>query len=258
MIAITGATSGIGYEISKQYCENNKNVLLIGRNETKLSEQRDYLMDEFGVKVEYICADLSDKDQVNGIFETIKLEDYAVNTFINCAGFGEYGSFIDTDLDKEIEMIDVNVIALTALTKAAIVYYRENRIRGKVLNICSVAGHVPIPHMAVYGATKSYVKSFSQAINQELSDSKLPIFVSCMFPPAVETKFIADANAENSKAFQKKLLSPEKVAKIATHGLSKRKENIYCRRTDKIGLYLINILPISYRLKIINKKLGRK
>lgn len=79
-----------------------------------------------------------------------------------------------------------------------------------------------------------------------------------MFPPAVKTKFISDANAEESKAFKKKLLTAEKVAKIAAHGLSKRKENIYCRRTDQIGLYLINLLPTRYRLKIINNKLRRK
>ncbi len=258
MIAITGATSGIGYELSREYCENSKNILLIGRNEEKLAKQRDELMQEFATRVEYICADLVDLDQVKNIFETIKEEDYVVNTLINCAGFGEYGPFIETDLEKETEMISVNVTALTILTKEAITYYRDNRIRGKILNICSVAGHMPIPNMAVYGATKSYVKSFSQAINHELTQSTLPIFVSCMFPPAVETKFITEANAGTAKIFQKKLITPQKVAKIAMRGLSKRKENIYCKKTDYISVYAINILPLKLRLKIINKKLGGK
>ncbi len=258
MIAITGATSGIGYELSKQYCANNKNVLLIGRNEEKLKEQRKYLLEEFSGKVEYICVDLSDVKHLDQIFETIREQDYVVNTLINCAGFGDYGQFIETNVNKEIEMINVNVVALTTLTKDAVVYFRDNRIRGKVLNICSVAGHMPVPSMAVYGATKSYVKSFSQAINYELQESTLPIFVSCMFPPAVETKFADHANANESKAFKKKLISAQKVAKIAAHGLSKRKENIYCRRSDQIGLYLASLLPIRQQLKIVNSKLRRK
>ncbi len=258
MIAITGATSGIGFELAKQYCRDKNNVLIIGRNEDRLKEQQDYLMRRFRVRVEYMVVDLTNDSRVREVFWEIKLKNYLVDIFINCAGFGLYGDFKDLPQDQEIDMIKVNAAAVSILTKDAINYYREKKIKGKVLNIASVGAHVPLPYMAVYGATKAYVRSFSQAVNKELKESGSPILVSVMFPPAVETKFISDANAEEAKVFQDELLSAKKVASIAIKGLSNRRENIYCRTSDRIKMYFINYLPLKMRLQIINVNTRRK
>ncbi len=258
MIAITGATSGIGFELAKQYCKDKNNVLIIGRDEEKLKSQQDYLMRRFRVRVEYMVADLTNESRVREVFWEIKLKNYLVDIFINCAGFGLYGDFKDLPIDQEIDMIKVNTTAVTILTKDAINYYREKKIKGKVLNIASIGGHMPLPYMAVYGATKAYVRSFTQAVNKELKESGSPILISAMFPPAVDTKFIEDANAEEAKLFQDELLTPKKVASIAIKGLSSRRENIYCSLGDRMKVFFINWVPLKTRLQIINVNTRRK
>lgn len=258
MIAITGATSGIGFELAKQYCRDKNNVLLIGKNESKLKEQQDYLIRRFRIRVEYMVADLTQESRVREIFWEIKLKNYLVDIFINCAGFGLYGDFKELSMEQEINMIKVNTTAVTILTKDAINYYREKKIKGKILNISSLGAHVPLPNMAVYGATKAYVRSFSQAVNKELKESSSPILVSVMFPPAVNTKFISDANADEAKMFQEELMEAKTVARIAIKGLSHRRENIYCSLSDRIKMYIINSLPLKTRLQLVNVKTRRK
>ncbi len=258
MIAITGATSGIGFELAKQYCRDKNNVLIIGRDENKLKEQQDYLMRRFRVRVEYMCVDLTNEARVREIFWEIKLKNYLVDIFINCAGFGLYGDFKETALDIELDMLKVNMNAVTILTNDAINYYREKKIKGKVLNVASLAAQVPVPYMAVYSASKAYVSNFSNAVNKELKESGSPILVSVIYPPAVETKFISDANAEESKLFQSELMSPKKVASIAIKGLSRRRENIYCRRGDRSRMYFVNLVPYKWKMQIINVNSRRK
>ncbi len=258
MIAITGSTSGIGFEIAKQYCKEKKNILLIGNNQKKLNEQKSYFERRFKVPVEILATDLSQTSSVKNIFWEIKRQNYIIDTFINCAGIGIYGDFTDTPIDMEIKMLRINAEALTILTKDAIEYFKAKKIKGKILNVTADYAMLPTPYMAVFGATKSYVKNFSQAVNKELKEAASPIIVSTLFVPATNTQFITKTKCEESGMYKEYLYEPKKVASKAIKGLNKKRENIYISFSLRLLGYGLRILPNRYQLMYINMKLRRR
>ncbi len=258
MIAITGATSGIGFEIAKQYCKEKKSVLLIGKNQKQLNEQKSYFERRFRVGVEVLATDLSQTSSVKNVFWEIKRNNYIIDTFINCAGMGLYAEFGDSSTDFEVKMLKVNVEATTILTKDAIQYFREKKIKGKILNCAAEMAIVPTPYMAVFGASKNYVKMFSQAVNKELKEMSSPIVVSTIYIPATKTEFIEKSGCSGANMYQELLFEPKRVAQIARKGIEKKKENIYMSPSTRLMSYLIRIMPTRYQLMYINMKMRRK
>lgn len=211
---ITGATSGIGYEIAKIYAEQGEPLILVARRKAILDEfQQRY------ANVEIVEMDLSEPNNAKKLFEITEQNGWQVSRLINNAGFGVFGEFSETDLDREMAMVNLNIQAVMILTK---LYLQPMKARnqGEILNVSSVASFMPGPQMSVYYATKAFVTSFSKALRYELKESNINI--SILAPGTTATEFEKAANLQNSKLFDRlKVQSAEEVAKYAVQHLGK-------------------------------------
>lgn len=163
-VLITGATSGIGYELSKIFIRNKYNVVFVARNQKALERAKEALTSQYdNSTITCISADLSQPDSPQEIYAKLQKEGITINILVNSAGFGVYGDFTTVDINKHLNLLWVNVIALTALTRLFLPDMLRRK-QGKILNIASTAAFQPGPHMAVYYASKAYVLSFSEAL----------------------------------------------------------------------------------------------
>ncbi len=183
-VLITGGASGIGYELAKLFAADGHNLILVSRNESNLKKTQIELENRYSVKVLVIAADLSNLDNIPSIFIKIKEHSLVVDILVNNAGFGLLGSFIDLDIKKQGNMIDLNIGALTCMTY---LFLEQAPRDAKILNVASLAAFFPGPFMNVYYATKAYVLSFSAALAAELENKK--ITVSALCPGPVATNF---------------------------------------------------------------------
>lgn len=211
---ITGATSGIGYEIAKIYAEQGEPLILVARRKAILDEfQQRY------ANVEIVEMDLSEPNNAKKLFEITEQNGWQVFRLINNAGFGVFGEFSETDLDREMAMVNLNIQAVMILTK---LYLQPMKARnqGEILNVSSVASFMPGPQMSVYYATKAFVTSFSKALSYELKETNINI--SILAPGTTATEFEKAANLQNSKLFDRlKVQSAEEVATYAVQNLGK-------------------------------------
>jgi short-subunit dehydrogenase len=194
---ITGASSGIGLELARIFASNRYDVVLVARNETKLRELAREC-ESSGVRAHVIAADLSKADAARFIVEGVARLGLEIDVLVNNAGYGLLGPFVETPLVTELEMIQVNITALTELTKRVLPGMVTRR-RGRILNLASTAAFVPGPLMAVYYATKAYVLSFSEAIANELEGSGVTVTALCPGPTA--SGFQAAARLEGTRLF---------------------------------------------------------
>ncbi len=225
---ITGASSGIGLELAKVHARKGGDLVLVARNKTKLDELKSELENQFKVRVLTIGKDLSALNAAREVYDEVKKQNIQIDYLINNAGFGDYGLFAETDWSKEQQMINLNITALTEFTK---LYLPEmvNRGKGKIMNVASTAAFQPGPLMAVYFATKAYVLSFSEAIDNEVHDKGVSVTALC--PGATESGFFgAAAMGDSGLVKGKKLPSSQEVAEygyqammngktLAVHGL---------------------------------------
>ena len=211
---ITGASSGIGRDIAKELAKRGYDIIIVARNESKLDELKQEITD---VNVEVIPMDISIRENC------IKLHDQVgfVDILVNNAGFGLFGKFITTDLDRELEMVDLNVKSLHILTKLFIQDMVEKNT-GYILNVSSIAGHLPGPFMSTYYATKHYVSNLSESINEEMKKEGLKVKIGTLNPGPVRTNFNNVANVK----FNLSSLSSEYVAKYTVDKILKGKTDI--------------------------------
>ena len=227
---ITGASSGIGYELAKLFAKDKHNLILVARSENKLLEIKEELTKNNDIDVLVYPYDLSKVENILELREKIKKENIFVNNLVNNAGFGDSSEFVSADINKINQMVDLNMKSLTNLS-----YYfgkdmKENR-RGRILNVASVAAYLAGPYMAVYYATKAYVFSFSMALNIEMK--KYNVSVSILCPGPTDTNFIAVTESKNPETFNKHRMKTEKVAKIAYKKMMKNKTVINTGRLAK-------------------------
>src|SRR6187200_3432676 len=163
---ITGGTSGIGYELAKIFASNGHNLILVSRDEADLTITRNELL-ELGVEVLIISKDLFDKQSPFDLYNEICEKGYDVDILVNNAGQGQYGEFSETDIDRELDIIQLNISTVVALTKLFLKDMLQ-RGEGKILNVSSVASKVPGPLQSVYHATKAFVQSFTEAVRNEV------------------------------------------------------------------------------------------
>jgi hypothetical protein len=184
---ITGASSGIGYEPAKVFARNGFNLVLVARNRERLETAAEVLSGEYLVDCHVISADSSLVSDVEKVYKRVHESNLSVSVLVNDAGIESYGPFLETDFNKESEMINLNVLGLSYMTRlfAADMVVSGS---GKVLNVASTTGFWPVPHMSVYAATKAYVISFSQALASELKGTGVNVSVLC--PGAVDTGFL--------------------------------------------------------------------
>lgn len=209
---VTGASSGIGYDIAKYLSKKGYDIIAVARGKEALEK----LKNELKTNVEIICLDLSVQDNCFELYEKVK--DKKVDVLINNAGFGMFGNFDILDVNKEIEMINVNILACDILTKLFLKDMKK-RNSGFILNVGSIAGFMPGPLMSSYYASKSYVVKLTQAIRKELKKSKSGVSVSVLCPGPVNTQFNETAGVK----FAVKPLSSQYVAKYAIDMMFKRK-----------------------------------
>ena len=227
---ITGASSGIGRDMARYLSKLGYDLVIVARNR----EQLEQLKTELKTNVEIIAMDLSKKDNCYKLHEQVP----NINILINNAGFGEFGEFIETNLEKEIALINTNITALHILTK---LYLKDmvNVNRGYILNVASIAGFMPGPLMATYYASKNYVVSLTRAIKKELKKMKSDVKVSLLCPGPVNTNFNKVANVN----FKVKGLSSEYVAKYAIDNTLKNKFIIIPGLSIKLTKFFAKILP---------------
>lgn len=229
---VTGASSGIGYEISKYLAKRGYDIIVVSRNRQALEN----LKNEIKTNVQIVCMDLSIVDNCVKLYENFKDEN--IDVLINNAGFGMYGNFDILDMNKEIEMINVNILACDILTKLFLKDMKK-RDSGYILNVGSIAGFMPGPLMSSYYASKSYVVKLTQAIRKELKKSKSGVSVSVLCPGPVNTNFNNTAGVK----FAVRPLSSEYVAKYAVDMLFKKKLVIVPGFTIKLARFFSKFTP---------------
>jgi len=210
-VLITGASSGIGLEFSKVFAKHNHNLILVARSSEALTELKTHLEKNFGVDVKIIIKDLANPNSPGEIYEEVHKLGIDVSILVNNAGFGTYGKFLEQDLVVEHEMIQVNIDALTQLTK---LFLKDMlaKGRGKILNVASTASFQPGPFMAVYSATKAYVLSFSEALAEELRGTGVTVTTLC--PGPTKTNFQKVAKIDGGSLFGKNIPAGKDVAEF--------------------------------------------
>src|ERR1700734_3751117 len=214
---ITGASGGIGYELAKLFARDHYNLILVARSGDKLNLVASELREQFGVTVKTIALDLAADQAVTSLFEHLKGEGLAVDVLVNNAGFGVLGDFAETAKEEVLGQVQLNVTALTHLTRLFLPEMIARR-QGKIMNVASTAAFQPGPLMAVYYATKAYVLSLSEALANEVAGTG--VVVSCFCPGATDTGFQKRAGMENSRLFKKiGAMNAETVARYGYRGL---------------------------------------
>ena len=235
---ITGASSGIGRDMARYLSKKGYDLILVARSKDRLEE----LKGELKTNVEVIPLDLSITDNCNKLYEKVKLEN--IDILINNAGFGDIGAFRKTDINKEFNMIDLNIKAVHLLTKLFLDDFVK-RDSGYILNVASSAAFQPGPLMATYYATKSYVYNLTLAIYEELRYMNSKVSISCLCPGPVNTNFNNVANCE----FKVKALSSPYVAKYAIDKMFKHKLVIVPGFGIKMLYVFGRIIPMKMKLK---------
>ena len=236
---VTGASSGIGENICYELSKRGYDIILVARGKKELER----VAKKIKTNTQIITTDLSNEDEVRELYKKVKEEN--IDILVNNAGFGLFGLFHDTSLDKEIEMIDVNVKAVHILTKLFIKDFVK-RDSGYILNVASSAGFMAGPKLNTYYATKNYIVSLTEAIYEELRQEKSNVYISALCPGPVNTNF----NKVAGGSFTVKALSPEYVAKYAVNKMFKKKLIIIPNLSMKLGVYAARVMPTKLMLKI--------
>jgi len=237
---ITGASSGIGYDMAKHLSDLGYDLIVVARRRDRLEK----LQKEVKTNTRIIELDLSISDNCNMLYEQTKNEE--IDVLVNNAGFGDFGRFIDTDLEKEKQLINVNIIAVQILTKLFLKNMAK-RNKGYILNVASIAGTMPGPLMATYYASKAYVLRLTEAIYAELKKAKSNVSISALCPGPVKTEFNDVANVK----FSIYPLASETVAKYAIDKMLKRKLIILPGMSVKILRVLSKIIPDKIIMKFV-------
>lgn len=236
---VTGASSGIGKEICIYLDSLGYELILVSRDKDKLLEVQNILKN----KSKVITLDLSN---INNCYKLYNLTSkYDVDILVNNAGFGLHGEFVDSDINKEISMIDLNIKAVHILTKLFLKDF-VNKDKGYILNVSSSAAFLSGPLMSTYYSTKSYVYRLTTAIYEELRKKKSNVFISVLCPGPVKTNFNKMANCK----YDIKSVDSKYVAKYAIYKMFKKKLVIIPSFYIKVGIFINRFLPIKSSLKV--------
>ena len=251
---ITGASSGIGYELAKIHAAKGGDLVLVARNKAKLDELKVELEKQFNVSVYTIGKDLSIVDAALEVYKETSEKGIQIDYLINNAGFGDFGMFSETEWEKEYQMINLNITALTYFTKL----YLKDMLKcksGKIMNVASTAAFVPGPTMAVYCATKPYVLSFSEAVDNEVREFGVSVTALC--PGATESGFMTAASAENSSLFKgKKLPSSKEVAEYGYNAMLKGKPVAIHGFVNQALAFFVRLMPRKLVVAVSRKVIG--
>lgn len=249
-VLITGGTEGIGYELAKLYASDKTNLFLVARNEIKLKKVKEDLQRRYRVEVKIFPCDLAIKKEREKLIKHIEENNIHVDSLINNAGIGSFGEFATNKIEDEINLIDLNVTALSHLTHYFLKVMKERK-GGGILNVASTAAFSSGPKMANYYASKAYVLSLTEGVHEEAKINGVK--VSCLCPGPVKTDFQSKAGINKSEKAKAYLMSAEEVARVGYEGFKANKAIIIPGFKNKILVFATRLLPRSIIRKIVMK-----
>jgi short-subunit dehydrogenase len=248
---ITGGTSGIGFELAKIFASNGHHLIIVARDENELA--RTYReLSPLGVDVITISKDLFIKESPFELYTEVMSKGLLVNILVNDAGQGQYGEFAETDIYRELDIIQLNICSLVVLTK---LFLRDmlQRGDGKILNLSSIASKAPGPFQSVYHGTKAFVQSFTEAVRNEVKDTGVTL--TALLPGATDTDFFNKAEMQESKIVAEgKLDDPVKVAKDGYEALMSGDDMVVSGFKNKMNVAMSNIMPDEKAADNMHKK----
>lgn len=251
LAVITGASSGIGFELAKQFGSHGYDLLIVSGSDAIFEAQEE--LEELGYTVEAIKSNLASYAGVENLYDQIRLSGRPVDAIAINAGVGIGGPFAETDLREEINLINLNIVSVVHLTKKIIQDMKE-RGEGKILFNSSIASQMPSPFEAVYGASKSFVSSFAESLRNELKDTKISITI--LMPGATNTNFFHRAHMDDTKAGSKSKYgnNPAEVARQGFEALEAGKEQIFAESLlTKLQGYALKVLPVKAKAQFHRK-----
>lgn len=239
-VLITGASVGIGAALAKVFAENGHDLVLVARNQSQLESVAAECAASGKIRARVIAKDLSAPGAAAEIFDELAREGVEVSDLVNNAGFGTHGPFADTDLDTDLRLLQVNIVALTALTRLFLPGM-ISRGTGRIMNVASTAGFLPGPLMATYYASKAYVVNFSQAIAQEVAGKGVTVTALC--PGPVATEFQKRAGVQGSRLFKGGGMDAREVALAGYGGMMRGRRIVVPGLSNKLAAGTVGFLP---------------
>jgi len=236
---ITGATSGIGYELAKLFAKDGYSLVIVARYQEELDTASQALQTLGSPKVITVAKDLFNVQSAFDIYKQVKASGIHIDVLVNDAGQGIYGEFTETSIERELAIINLNIASLVILTKQFLIDMVA-RGEGKILNLASIAGKMPGPLQSVYHGTKAFVHSFTEAIREEVKDKG--IVITSLLPGPTDTDFFNKAEMTQSKIVKEgKLDDPEKVAQDGYDALMSGKDMVISGFRNKAQVAMSNI-----------------
>jgi short-subunit dehydrogenase len=237
---ITGATSGISFELAKLFAADGYNLIIVARSQEELQQRTDEFKSQYNIDVIPVSKDLFQPNAAFEVYDEIKSKNVLVDVLVNDAGQGQFGLFVESDIKRLLDIIQLNVSSLTSMTY---LFLKDMvaRNEGKILQLASIASDMPGPWQAVYHATKAYVLSFTEALYNELKDSAVTI--TALQPGATNTDFFNKAEMQESKILDSKLSDPAEVAKDGYEALMKGDDSIVSGMKNKAMVGMAHVMP---------------
>jgi short-subunit dehydrogenase len=247
---ITGASAGIGLELARIHAAKGDDLILVARTGSKLETLKTDLEKNFNIKVHIIIKDLTLNNACREIYDEVRSKGLSVTYLINNAGFGDFGYFAESDWEKQERMINLNITALAHLTRLIL----PDMIamgEGKIMNVASLAAFQPGPSMSVYFATKAFVLSFSEAVNNEVSDKGISVTALC--PGPVETNFHAVVMDDPELVSNRKMATAKEVAEYGYRSMIKGKPVAIPGFKTSLMAFAIRFLPREFIVRMVRK-----
>lgn len=247
-VLITGVSGGIGKELADRFAKDGHNIVLVARSEGKILELAQEYQNKYGIQATVIAKDVAATGVPMEIFNELKEKEIVVDYLVNNAGFGLFGTFMETDMEQEINMIDVNIKALTVMTKLFLPGMIK-RGHGGVLNVASLVGFFPGPMMSVYYATKAYVLSFTEALENEISGTGVTVTALC--PGLTSTGFVDRSGMGASKMVKGVIMEASQVAEEGYRGFLRGQTLIMPGARNRLIAFMPRLLPRKLMTRII-------
>jgi short-subunit dehydrogenase len=237
---ITGASKGIGKAIAYELAAQGRNLILVARSE-ELLQKLSVELSAKNISVKYFAANLLEEDAAKLLFDWIEVQRLTVDTLINNAGFAQYGKFMDSPLEKNMQVMHLNMDVMVSMAYEFLKRTNDTH-RRYILNTVSTAAFQPVPYMAIYSATKSFMLSFSRALRYEVKEQN--VYVTALCPGATESEFSAVAGTSAVEAkYSQFVMTSESVAKAGINGLWKNKSVVIPGLINKISTIAVNFTP---------------
>ncbi len=249
---ITGGTSGIGYELAKLFAKDGYNLIIVARDQNELNKTAVELSQQYGVNVETISKDLFNPESGFELYKEVLSKNMQIDVLVNDAGQGQYGEFVETDIRRELQIIQLNIASLVVLTK---LFLKDMVARGngKILNLSSIASKTPGPFQSVYHGTKAFVQSFTEAVRNEVKDKGVTL--TALLPGTTATDFFNKADMLEAKNIKgKELDDAAKVAKDGYEALMKGDDMVISGLKNKAQVAMSNFMPDSMVAENVHKQ----